>query len=152
MVINKYLAGLLTLAITLLTAFVAVPQAAWADQAVVWQFVALVVGTFTTIFLPLLSGPWAGALKTGSAVILAAIGALVPLLAGDFGPLQWGLLGIAALNALAIELGVQIRVDSAKDIIVTPTKNTTVVQEIDPKASVIATRQITVAHDGRGGR
>lgn len=152
MVINKYLAGLLTLAITLLTAFVAVPATAWADPAVVWQFAALVVSSITAIFLPLASGPWAGALKTGSAVVLAGIGALLPLLGGDFGALQWGLLGIAILNALAVELGVGVRIDSAKDIIITPAKETEVVKEVDPSAARIATQRIVAGVTMGGGR
>lgn len=149
MVINKYLAGLLTLAITLLTAFVAVPEAAWADPAAVWQFVALVVSSITAIFLPLASGPWAGALKTGSAVILAGIGALIPLLAGDFGGLQWALLGIALLNALAIELGVGVRIDSAKDVIIVPEKTTESIKAVDPTASRIATQRIVATNANR---
>ena len=147
MSINKYLAGLLTLATSLLSAFVLIPEAAWADPATVWQFAALVVSSIAAIFLPLSKGAWAGLLKTGSAAILAGIGALVPLLGfGDFGPLQWALLGVAVLNAVAIELGVNVRIDTAKDAIVDPAASTEASKEVDPTASVIATKQIVKAH------
>ena len=147
MIINKYLAGLLTLATSLLSAFVLIPPTAWAAPETVWQFIALVVSSIAAIFLPLSKGAWAGLLKTGSAAVLAGIGALIPLLAfGEFGPLQWALLAVAVLNAVAIELGVNVRVDSAKDQIVDPALNTEAIKAVDPSASVVATQQVVKAH------
>lgn len=142
MVVNKYFAGLLTLLTSLLAAVVLIPQEQWSNPFVIWQFVALVVSSATAIFLKLLTGKWAAGLKVGSAVILAAIGALLPLLNGEWGPVQWILVAVAALNALAVQLGVDIRVDSAKQIIVDPNKSTAVVKEIDPAAFRVATKQI----------
>lgn len=134
MIVNKYLAGFLTLAISLLTALVAIPETAWADPVVVWQFVALIVSSIAAVFLPLLRGAWAAGLKTGSAVILGTIGALIPLLAGTFGVIQWALLGLAALNALAIELGVNTRVDAVKEVLANPAKSNAVAEAVDPAA------------------
>lgn len=134
MIVNKYLAGFLTLAISLLTALVAIPAEAWVDPVVVWQFAALVVSSIAAVFLPLLRGAWAAGLKTGSAVVLAAIGALIPLLGGTFGVIQWALLGLAALNALAIQLGVDARVDAVKEAIANPAKSTAAVEAVDPAA------------------
>lgn len=147
MVVNKYLAGLLTLLTSLLAALVAIPQAQWAEPEVIWQFVALVVSSGTAIFLPLVTGPWAAGLKVGSAVILAGVGAILPLLGGEWGATQWVLLAVAVLNALAIQLGVDIRVDSAKKIIIDPTVNSAIGKDIDPKATQVATRQLIAAHE-----
>lgn len=143
MVLNRYLAGLLSLIVTLLTAFVAIPESQWADPVTVVQFVALAVSTITAVFLPLLTGPWAGALKTGSAVILAVIGALVPLIAqgGHLNVTQIALLVLAGLNALAIQLGVSIRIDDVRQQAITSGRVTPHLELVDAKAaSVVETR------------
>jgi hypothetical protein len=150
-VINKYITGLLTLAITLLTAAIAIPETAWGDPYVLWQFVALAVASITAIFLPLAKGVWAGVFKTGSAAILAGIGALIPLLNGVFGVIQWLLVIVAILNAVAIELGVNMRIDSVKETVLVPEKygahgDLSLASElVDPKAAAIAEQQL-VAH------
>lgn len=146
MIINRYLAGLLTVATSLLTAFTLIPANAWADPAVGWQFGALAVSSVSIIFLKLLKGGWYAALKVGSAVILAIIGALIPLLAfGTFGPLQWALLAVSGLNALAAQLGVDVRIDSAKEQIVSPAPGTTAqIQAVDPSATEIASTKLGV--------
>jgi hypothetical protein len=147
-VVNKYIAGLLTLGITLLTAAIAIPESAWSDPFVIWQFVALAVSSITAIFLPLAAGVWAGVFKTGSAAVLAGIGALIPLLNGVFGVIQWLLVIVAILNAVAIELGVNMRVDSVKETIVVPEKYgahgdlSRASELVDPKAAAIAESQL----------
>lgn len=151
MILNKYVTGALTLAITLLTAFVAIPESAWADGTTIWQFIALAVSSITAIILPLSEGIWAGFLKTGSAIVLAVIGALIPLLAnGTLTTTQIILLVLAGLNALAIELGVKVRIDSAKDQVVNPEVSTVVIRTVDPKATAIATQQVVDAQRHAG--
>jgi hypothetical protein len=140
--INQILAGLLTLAITLITAATVVPEGAWNDPYTLWQFGALAVSSIAAVFLPIAKGGWAGALKTGSAAILAGIGALLPLINGVFGVTQWLLVILAVLNAVAVELGVYARVASAKGILADPQTSDTVATKVDPTGTVAAEREI----------
>lgn len=110
-VINKYLAALLSVLIVAGTAFVALPDHATVTAI---QFGALVLSTIVTYFAPLVPGPWSGALKTGLAVVLGVVGALVPLLGtGTLTGTQWVIVGLAGLNALAVQIGVSVRADTA---------------------------------------
>lgn len=137
--LNKWAAGLLTLAITVLTGAVAIPEASWAIPLTVWQFAGMVVGTVLAIFLPLSTGPWTAGLKVGGALIAALIGNVVGVLAegGEWGYTAWLLLGLALLNALAAQLGVGIRVDSATQAIEAEASSAPV-QAVDPKAVEVA--------------
>ena len=137
MVINKYLAGLLTLAITVLTAAVALPESAWQDPATVWQFAGLVVSTIVTIFLPLSRGRWAAALKVIGSLVSAVVANVVAYLAsgGAWGFMQWMLLGLAVLLALAAELGVQIRLDTTRLALASPQISSEAARVVDPQAA-----------------
>lgn len=142
---NQYLAGLLTLAITVLTAAVALPETAWAEAGVVWQFGGMVVGTIVVIFLPLSKGAWAGALKIGGAIAAAIVSNVVAFLLteAEWGFYQWLLIGLAVLNVIAGELGIQARVTDAKLALASSSHaDTVVVQEIDPKAATAAATQL----------
>jgi hypothetical protein len=148
--INQWLVGLLTLAITLLTAVNAMPASAWTDPPSVLQFVALALSSVLAVALKLGKGRWPGVFKTGVAVALAAIGAAIPLLTQGWylTPAQIIVLVVAALNALAIELGVQVRVASAKQAVVDPNISTATVKEVDPAATRVATLQVARDHSG----
>lgn len=136
MAINKYLAGLLTLAITVLTAAVALPETAWQDSATVWQFAGLVVSTIVTIFLPLSKGAWAAAIKVIGSLTAAVVANVVAYLVagGTWGFMQWMLLGLAILLALAAELGVQIRMTSTAEALVEPSISSAAVVAADADA------------------
>lgn len=146
MAINKYLAGLLTLAITVLTAAVAIPQESWALPATVWQFAGLVVSTIVTIFLPLSKGRWAAMLKVLGSLAAAVVANVVGYLAGggEWGVMQWMLLGLAILLALAAELGVNIRIDSTKEALASPQISTTATKIVDPKAVAVVAERTAV--------
>lgn len=148
--INQWLTGLLTLAITLLTAINAMPASAWADPASVLQFAALALSSALAVALKLGKGRWPGVFKTGVAILLAVIGAAIPLLTQGWylSPAQVIVLVIAALNAAAIELGVQVRTSSAKQAVVDPNIATATVKEVDPAATAVATLQIARDHSG----
>jgi hypothetical protein len=148
--VNQWLAGLLTLAITLLTAIQVMPEDAWTDAPSVLQFAALAISSILALVLKLGRGRWPGVFKTGAAVALALIGAAMPLvIQGWFlTPSQWLLLVIAGLNALAIELGVQVRQTSVKQAVADPNIPTAVVKEIDPDGVRIATLEIARDHSG----
>ena len=148
--INQWLTGLLTLAITLLTAINAMPASAWVDPASVLQFAALALSSALAVALKLGKGSWPGVFKTGVAIALAVIGAAIPLLTQGWTltPAQIIVLVIAALNAAAIELGVQVRVASAKQVVVNPDVRTEVIREVDPSATKVATLQVARDHSG----
>lgn len=110
-IINKYLAALLSVLIVAGTAFIALPDHSVPTSL---QFGALVLSTIVTYVVPLVPGVWAGVLKTGLAVVLGIVGALVPLLAtGHLTASQWIIVGLAGLNALAVQIGVVVRTDAA---------------------------------------
>lgn len=136
MAVNKYLAGLLTLAITVLTAAVALPETAWRDAATVWQFAGLVVATIVTIFLPLSKGSWAAAIKVIGSLFAAVVANVVAYLVGggEWGVVQWMLLGLAVLLALAAELGVQVRIASTREALAAPSVSDSAVVAADPQA------------------
>ncbi len=133
MVLNKYLAGLLTVLVVLATAF----QAALIDgftPTEAWQLVGLFVGVFVTVFVPLLKTGWAGALKVGGAVLGAIIAAIVPFVTGAWDMSAVTVVILAGLNALATQLGVNVRVDSARAIVADPAQDTNALRAIDAKA------------------
>lgn len=137
MVINKYLAGLLTLAITVLTGWqVILPEGVSPIEG--WQFGALVVGAAGTIFVPLAGGPWKSALKTGVALAAALFAAGTPLvLEGVWfwqDPQAGLVVGIAVLNALAVEVGVAVRIDSASAVVANPAVPNSTIEVVDPPA------------------
>lgn len=148
--INQWLVGLLTLAITLLTAINAMPAAAWEDPASVLQFAALALSSALAIALKLGKGRWPGVFKTGVAILLAVIGAAIPLLTQGWylTPAQIIVLVVAGLNALAIELGVQVRVASGKQATVDPALPNAVIREVDPEAAKVATLELARDHSG----
>lgn len=144
---NQFLAGLLTLAITVITAAVAIPEAAWADAATLWQFGGLVVSTAVVIFLPLSKGKWAASIKVIGSLVAALVANVVALLTteGDWGFTQWLLIGLALLNALAAELGVNARIAELKSDIVDNGKSTDAARAADPAGVAVATRQLALA-------
>lgn len=78
------------------------------------QFALLIVGAVSTFFLPLVAAKWKGALKTGSAIVVAALTALIPLASQG-----WHLSGaqiitvvLAAVVPIGVQFGVYVRVNS----------------------------------------
>lgn len=114
MVVNKYLAALLSIGIVVLTAFVAIPEGE-RNPATIGQLAILALGAIVTYLVPLLESRWAGALKTGAAVAAALIAAIIPFWAeGAITAIQVAVVALAALNALAVEVGVQVRKDDLR--------------------------------------
>lgn len=109
MVINRYLAALLSIAVLVLGALQVALQNGLELVEVV-QLVPIVAGAVVTFVVPLLEGRWAGGLKTGAAIVATAASAIVPfVLQGYITPEQLVIVAIAVLNALAVEVGVQVR-------------------------------------------
>lgn len=115
MVLNKFAAALLQLAVLVLGAV----QAALIDGITateVWQLIALGAGAAGTFFLPIVDdAKWKGVLKTGSAVAAAVAAAVVPLVGGAFDANAMIIVVLAFINALAVETGVQMRTVAEAD-------------------------------------
>jgi hypothetical protein len=110
MIINRYLSAILSTAIVILTAWVAIPKSAFTlGDPQIAAFVALAGSTVVSYLVPLVPGKWPGALKTGVGILAAVFTAVWPLLAGA--SIDWTLVVLAALNALGQEVGVNARVD-----------------------------------------
>lgn len=137
MVINKYLAGLLTVAVLFITAF----QAAVQDGITLteaWQLAGMFVGAVVTTFVPITPGKWAASLKVLGAVIGAGIAALIPFLTTGWDASSITIVVLAVVNTLAVQLGVNVRVDSARAALADPNKPDAPVLQVDPKAAVAA--------------
>lgn len=112
---TKYLVAFVGIAAAILTALqTSIVGGITPTEA--WQLAAVIAGVGISIAVPLVRGPWAGALKTGFAV-LGAIGATVAPFFVDGAlpsPEQWVTVGIAVVNAIGIQVGVSIRTDEVK--------------------------------------
>lgn len=137
MVVNKYLVGFIQLALIALTALQTAVAAGW-NATAAWQFAGLVVGAVVTVFVPLLKGGWAGGLKVGGAVLGALIAALVPFVTAGWTPNAVIIVVLAAVNALATQLGVYVRVDSAKEALASAAVPDRVPLSVDPDAARLA--------------
>lgn len=75
------------------------------------QFALLIVGAVVTFIVPLTDRKWQGYLKTGTGIVIAVLTALVPLASQGWTLTQPQIITVilAAVSALAVELGVQIR-------------------------------------------
>lgn len=141
MILNKYLAGFISVVVVLLTAFQAAVQGGLTPTET-WQLIGLGIATFASVFVPLLESGWAGALKVGAAVIGAGITALIPLLNGQWDASSVTIVVLALFNALATQLGVNARVDSARKVVAEsnadphtgPSDELVALQMVDPKA------------------
>lgn len=138
MILQKYFAALLSFAIVVLTAFLAIPTGQINGAAIV-QLISIGSAAVLTYWLPLVDIKWKGILKTGVAVIAAVISVVWPIVQAGGVPnsTQIALMVLAALNAAAVEMGVQVRLDSNA---VTPevAANTEAVHELTGAVKQIA--------------
>ena len=81
------------------------------DRVEAGQLIVLVGGAIATFFLPLASGAWAGALKVGSAVLVAGGALVIPLVFG-FSAEALVIFALAVLSAVATEIGVESRIEA----------------------------------------
>jgi hypothetical protein len=114
--LNRYFGAIAQIAVTVLTAFTVLPNDAFIDSAATWASViglaTLAVQAVVTYLVPLADARWAGWIKTVSALVLAGLGAAAQfLLQGTLTPVNFALVGVAVLNALLAEIGVQVRID-----------------------------------------
>lgn len=139
-IISRYSSTLLPLAIGVLGILQAA-QAAGRSTLLDWQTITqialLLVGTGVIYWLPLVDTRWQGAAKTGAAIGFAVISAVVALVPdGHFTKANAILVITAIVKAVATELGVQIRTDSAK--VTASTAAAPVVTSADPQPLDVA--------------
>lgn len=110
-IFQKYAAALLPFFILVVGGLQPVFASDDIDWRAVVQFALLVLGAVVTYIVPLLPGPWKGALKTGVQILVVILVALLQfLIPSGFDPAAGvQLIIVAVLQALAVELGVQIR-------------------------------------------
>jgi hypothetical protein len=114
--LNRYFGAIAQIAVTVLTAFTVLPTDAFIDSTATWASViglaTLAVQAVVTYLVPLANAQWAGWIKTVSALVLAGLGAGAQFLVqGTLTPVNFALVGVAVLNALLAEIGVNVRVD-----------------------------------------
>lgn len=139
MIPSKYLAGFIQVITLLMTSLLAA-LADGLDYTEVWQIAGVLVGAVVTFFVPLLEGRWAAALKVGGAVLGAIIAAVIPLLANEWTASSAIIVLLAAVNALATQLGVDVRVDAAKEALAKHVYEEPIAAS-DPRAAVVAIKQ-----------
>lgn len=114
----RYGAALLPLGIAVLGVLDAANRAGTAllGWQTILQIIVLLATTGAALWLPLVSGPWAGALKTGAGIVGAIASALIATIptGGEFTTATLILVLTAVFKAVATEIGVQIRLDAAK--------------------------------------
>lgn len=109
MIVPKFAVALLQFTLLLVTSLSVSLQGGF-DAVEIAQFVAIAAGAGVTFFVPLVSGKWSGLLKTGFAIVAAIATALIPFITQGFiTPDQVMLVILAALNAIASEVGIAIR-------------------------------------------
>lgn len=105
---KKYAPALLPIVIIVITFLTSVGQRP-ITAGDLWQLAALVAGAIVTYLVPLTGGVWPGLLKTGAAIVAAAATAAIPLVTqGHLTYQNWLIIVLAALSALATEIGVQV--------------------------------------------
>lgn len=112
MLVNKYASAIIGIVFTVLTAFVALPESQ-RDPATLIGLVLVGLGAVGTFLLPLLKGGWAAGLKVAVAVLAAILSAVIPfLVTGTLTTTQIVIVVLAGVNALAVQVGVDLRQDS----------------------------------------
>ncbi|WP_065962816.1 hypothetical protein [Curtobacterium sp. UCD-KPL2560] len=116
---QRYTTALLPLGVLVVGVLLVASQAG--TSLLGWQTITQLLILLATIgsdfWLKLVPGRWAGAAKTGAAIVGAIVSALVAYVPdGHFTQTTFLLFLTAALKAVATEVGVQIRVDAAKVI------------------------------------
>jgi hypothetical protein len=113
MTLNRYATALLSFAVTIVGALVLIPADGF-DLAAGIGLAVLAITTGAQLGLPLAPTRWQGLFKTGAVAVAAVLQALVPLLTGGvFNHVTIGLLVLTGLQAIAGEIGIQVRQTAA---------------------------------------
>lgn len=115
--VSRYAAVLLQLAVTLVGAFVILPQDVFASVGTgipaALGLVSVALGAVLTYAVPLLGENQSSWLKVAIPVAMGGIASLITFIAaGDFTATAIGFLVLSILNGLASKVGVEIRKDA----------------------------------------
>lgn len=138
MILSKFLVAIIQIAVLVLAAL----QAALSNGLTVvesLQIVGIGIGAVVTYVVPLLATGWAAAFKVAGAVLGAVIAAAIPLAAGEWNASTLLIVVLAGLNALATQVGVDVRVQAAIKAIAR--EGTTVPLQLDTAATRVAVHQ-----------
>lgn len=83
----------------------------------IWTFVGLASAALLTWVLPLVKTGWAGIFKVGINLLGALSALVIPLLGGEWTAAVWIGVIIGLIQALAAQIGVDIRLDAQKEVI-----------------------------------
>lgn len=150
MTLNKYTVAILQLVILMIAAL----QAALAEGLSVievWQLVGLFIANVGVYIVKVLPSGWAAALKVGVAVAGAIVTAVIPLVNGYWNAEAFIIVLLAAVSAFAAQFGVDVRVDTQKDAIVSPVQSTEAAQQVDPQGFAAAEHSLA-AEESKLGR
>jgi hypothetical protein len=105
--LHTYATAILSIALVVVQAFVVTTDF---TATTIIQLAIVAVAAVGTYLVPVVNGRWAGAWKTGVAVVGAILSACVPLVThADYTPQTIALVVLAGVQALATEAGVGIR-------------------------------------------
>lgn len=141
MIVNRYMAAILSAVSVILTAVISIPAGMITGAAIV-QLVALGASAINTYLSPLLNIKWRGVLKTGGAIIAAVISVLYPIIdaGGIPNSTQIALMVLAVVNVILVQVGVDIRLDTAAQI---PADRTPIVASLDNATAEALTASAT---------
>lgn len=137
LILQKYAAALLPFLVVIVTAF----QATLGDgvtRVEALQLAGIVAANVIVFIVPLLGGAWAAGLKVGFAVLGALAAAAVPIAYNAWNGETITILVLAGLNALAVQLGVSIRVSGVQQAILSPQVPNSQIEGADEPAYVLA--------------
>lgn len=129
MILQRYAAAINSVVIVVLSALLAIPSGMlnWTSAT---QLVSIGLSGVLLYILPLLNVSWRGILKTGVAIVGAAVAAGFPIFqtvvdGQPFKPIYIALIVLAVAHALGTQVGVDIRTDTAATLPVdnTPTES-----------------------------
>ena len=112
--VQQWATAILTFVVTVATALATAIVGPFTATVII-GLVVVVLQSVIAVFVPLIYGPWKGALKVGIPVVLAILYALSPLVTHTWTVGNWIILILAGVNALAGQLGIAIRLASPVD-------------------------------------
>lgn len=133
---QKYAAALLPFLVLVITSF-QTALSGGIDVVESLQLGGILIGAAVTFIVPLVGGSWAGLLKVAGGVLGAVLAAAVPIALDAWSPESITVLVLAGLNALAVQLGVSIRLDGVQNAVASPDVANEQVYRVDPKAYAI---------------
>lgn len=147
MISSKYAVAFIQVAVIFVTALAAAITDNNLSLVESFQVGGILLGAIVSVFAPLSATGYAALLKVIGAVGGAVITAIIPIIDTLNGGAGWSpsaviIVILAGLNALATHVGVDIRIDAAKEVLAGNPSSPVVATDVDPVAVEIADRQL----------